>query len=331
MTVRAAGRWMRLPAGEPGIAGMDEHRLRRMNAELPDRSIKDVLIVRKGELLWRWHEQGSDRIAAVYSCTKSIVSALIGMAVDDRLLQLDTPISHFFEWLHDSKDSRKAAITVRDLLTMTPGFDWPEFDKPYFKMRRTGDWIGFITSQPLVHRPGQIFAYNSGCSHLLSAILTRVTGEPAQLFAQRRLFSKLGFRSVRWARHGGISEGGAGLHLTAEDLAKFGLLYLEQGVWQGERLLSQSWIEASTKVQSRGLPHYQPPIYGEYGYHWWVSTAEHNDCCDLFFALGYGGQYLFIVPELELVVVIRKSVEGKSRAMLAKELLFDHIIPATLG
>ena len=318
----------RLPMMDPGSAGMNTARLDTLETSLEGWAIKDVMVLRSGKLVWRWHEHGRDRIGPVYSCTKSVVSALIGMVIDDDFLRLDAELGDYFEWLHDSGDGRKALITVRDLLTMTPGFEWPDFDKPYFKMRRTTDWVSYITRQPLAHPPGQTFAYNSGCSHLLSALITRVTGEPAESFAQRRLFDKLGFRRVRWPRHGGVSEGGAGLHLASEDLAKFGQLYLQGGVWKGERLLSEQWVRESTTVQSKGLPLFQPPIYGEYGYHWWVSSAEHNGSHDFYFALGYGGQYLFVVPELELVTVIRKKVEGKSKAMLAKNVLLEYIIPA---
>lgn len=327
-TIKEGYRTLRLPSASPEAHLADGQRLQLMEPELGTRAIRDVVIVKNGRLVWRWHDRGSDRIAAVYSCTKSIVSALVGIAVDDGLLKLDTPIAQYFEWLYDDQDERKSAITVRQLLTMTPGLAWPEFDKPYFRMRRTSDWVGFITKQPISHPPGQTFAYNSGCSHLLSAILTQLYGEPAQLLAERRLFTKLGCRAIRWPRHGGISEGGAGLQMAAEDLAKFGLLYLQKGQWEGEQLLSRDWIEQSTAVQSRGMPQYQPSIYGEYGYHWWVSSASHNGCCDFYFALGYGGQYLFVVPELELVAVIRKAVQGKGKAMLAKELLLDYIIPA---
>ncbi|GGG11420.1 serine hydrolase domain-containing protein [Paenibacillus abyssi] len=308
----------------PEAHGMDSERLRRMMDVLVEWKIKDVVVVRNGALIWKWHDRDIDRLGAVFSCTKSVLSAIVGIVVDEGLLQLDQPISDFFEGF-GANDVNKNKITVRHLLTMTPGFEWPEFDKPYFNMRKTKDWIGFITKQPLAHEPGEVYTYNSGCSHLLSSIVTKLTGKSAFQFGQERLFDKLGFHKVKWNHASGISEGGAGMHMMARDLAKLGQLYLQQGKWNEEQLISKNWIRESTEAANKGLSNYKPPIYGNYGYHWWNSTAEYNGWTDFYFALGYGGQYLFVIPEFQLVVVVRKAVDGKNNAILSKNLLFEHI------
>ncbi|QHW34567.1 serine hydrolase [Paenibacillus rhizovicinus] len=298
-------------------------------AKLQAWKIKDVLVLQGGERLWEWHEKGADRLGAVYSCTKSFVSALIGIAIDrGNITSVEEPVSTYFPSLADAEDARYGEMTLRHLLTMTSGLDWPDFDKPYWQMKRCDDWVAFILSQPMAHHPGSAFAYNTGGSHLLSAILTQATGMSTFDFAQANLFGKLNFRKPRWNSASGIHEGGAGLHLTVWDMAKFGQLYLQGGEWEGERIVSRSWVEASTTSHHKGLQHYDPPIFGEYGYHWWVSDAAHNGTVDCYFAKGYGGQFIFVVPSLELVAAIRKEPDGKRNAMYAKQLLFQHIVPS---
>ncbi|SDX52175.1 serine hydrolase [Paenibacillus sp. CF384] len=290
--------------------------------------INDVVILRGGSLLWEWHDKNADRVSAIYSCTKSILSALIGIAIGHgHINSIDDPIADYFSSLAATNDQRKRSIRIKHLLSMTSGLEWPDFDKPYWTMKRADDWISFILSQPMAHEPGEAFAYNSGGSHLLSAILTQATGTSAYAYAEEHLFHKLGFRKPRWNSHDGIYEGGAGLHMTSRDMANFGQLYLQGGLWEGEQVIPRSWVETSTSVHHKGLAHYEPPIFGEYGYHWWISTEAHNGVVDYCFAKGYGGQYIFIVPSYDLVAAIRKEPEGKSSAMAAKELLFQHILP----
>jgi CubicO group peptidase (beta-lactamase class C family) len=316
------------PPRSPGSKGFDCLGSSQLLDDFQSWKIKDIVIVHKGETAWRWHDNQTDRVGAVYSCTKSLLSALIGIAVGQGYIGgLDQPISEYFPELEDDADRRKRAIQIKHLLTMTPGFDWPDFDKPYWKMKRTSDWVRFVLDRPMAHEPGEVFTYNSGGSHLLSAILTKATGMPVYEFARERLFDKLGFRKPRWNSFGGVYEGGAGLHLSTQDMAKFGLLYLQRGQWKGEQLIPSSWVESSTTMRHKGLLHYEPPIFGAYGYHWWISPKEHNGKVDCYFAKGYGGQYIFVVPELELVAAIRKEPEGKNNAIFSKMLLMEHIIP----
>lgn len=312
-----------------GSMEMDNNKrwMERLQPHLTEWKIKDIVVMEQGRLLWEWHDKAADRVGAIYSCTKSILSALIGIAIaQGHIGSLEQPISDYFESIRRSTDERKRAITLKHLLTMTPGLEWPDFDKPYWSMKRKEDWIAFILDQPMAHEPGEAFTYNSGGSHLLSAILTQATGLSAFDYAQRELFGRLEFRRPRWNSSGGISEGGAGLHLSSVDMAKFGQLYLQRGRWNGEQLLPEGWVEQSTAVHHKGLLHYEPPIFGEYGYHWWLSAEEHNGAADLFFAKGYGGQYIFVIPPLDLVAVIRKEPEGKSNAIYSKKLLFEHLL-----
>ncbi|MCL6457401.1 MAG: beta-lactamase family protein [Gorillibacterium sp.] len=288
--------------------------------------MKNVVIFHDG-LEWEWHERGRDAAHALYSCTKSILSALIGIAIEQgQLAGVELPLSSFFPRIIDDLDERKRLITIKHLLTMTSGIDWPDFDKPYWQMRKTADWIDYILRRPMAHEPGSTFSYNSGGSHLLAAILTQVSATDLLDYARNNLFAKVGISSPAWKSNQGICEGGADLFMNAKNLARMGLLYLQEGVWLGERVLSQSWIRESTKIRTKGLTHYEPKIYGQYGYHWWISPKEDNGYVDYFFAFGYGGQYLFVVPKLNIVVVIRKGLAGRNHAILSRELFHHEIL-----
>ncbi|WP_274650758.1 serine hydrolase domain-containing protein [Paenibacillus humicola] len=316
------------PAAERGAGQWDKPFIKANAEALKAWKIKDIVVLRGDELAIEWHESGLDKVAAVYSCTKSVLSALIGIAIEQgRIGGIRQPAGDFFGELKEDGDVRKREITIEHLLTMTPGFDWPDFDKPYWKMKRTPDWLRFVLERPMAHQPGTAFTYNSGGSHLLSAIITRATGMTAAEYAERELFGKLGFRAVRWNGQGGVSEGGTGMHMTSLDMARFGLLYLRGGRWNGEQIVPAGWVRESVAVRSKGLQHYDPPIFGGYGYHWWISPQEVNGCADCYFAKGYGGQYIFVLPALDLVAAVRKEPTGRNEAMLSKRMLFERIVP----
>ncbi|WP_051250855.1 serine hydrolase domain-containing protein [Paenibacillus harenae] len=296
--------------------------------QLTDWKMKSVLVHKEGRLVAEWHERGKDTIGPLYSCTKSILSALIGIALErGDLSGINQPITDFLEHPPELGEAL-SRINIAHLLTMTPGFDWPDFDKPYKPFRASDDPVRFVFERPLISEPGTAFAYNSGGSHLLSAILTKAAGKSALQYAKENLFGPLQFRAARWTERSGVNEGGTGLYLYASDLAKIGLLYAQQGSYGARQLISPDWVAQSTKLHHRGLLQYEPPIYGGYGYHWWHSPKEHNGHADCYFAFGHGGQYLLVSPEHELVIVIRKQVTKRNDAMLSRRLIFEHIIPA---
>ncbi|WP_337101260.1 serine hydrolase domain-containing protein [Paenibacillus sp. YIM B09110] len=305
-------------------------RLESLDEQLRAWKMNTVIVLHNGETAAEWYEHGADTMGSLYSCTKSVLSCLIGMAIDEgRIGSVDDPISDYLEHPAAARlaDSSEAAIRIKHLLSMTPGFQWPDFDKPYRALRAASDPIGFVLEKAIISPPGQAYTYNSGASHLLSALLTKAVGVPALDYASKKLFQPLGFRKARWTERDGINEGGTGLSLFGMDLAKFGLLYKLGGVWEGERLLSSEWIDLSTKMHHRGLLHYEPPIYGEYGYHWWRTPASHNGNTDCYFAFGHGGQYLLIAPEHDLIIVIRKTVTKRNDADLSRRLIFEELLP----
>jgi CubicO group peptidase (beta-lactamase class C family) len=292
--------------------------------ELPN--IYSLLVIRHGVIVYEQYYQGQDgsTLFDVRSVTKSFISALIGIALGEKnILNLDQPIfSCFPEYKANNTDPRKAAITIKDLLTMKSGMAWDEDDE-FERLALSDNWIQYIFSHPMADNPGKVFNYNSGASHILSELIRRVTGTNALEFARQRLFSPLGIHHLHWQtdpRH--VPFGFAGLSLTVRDLAKLGLLYLRQGMWNATRILTPDYIHASTTAWSSG----GFPEDAQYGYHWWLLPSGLHPA---FFAAGYGGQYLWVVPDLDLIVVT--TAEYWLPPALVQDhrfLITDFVIPA---
>lgn len=214
-----------------------------------------------------------EKLPKINSVTKSVISILIGIAIDKGFLKgVTQPISDFFP---DMKEEKKG-ITIEHLLTMSPGLDWPEFSTwggRAMPMMNNKDWVKFILERKMIEKPGENMYYNSGASHLLSAILQMATGQKVTEFAEKYLFHPLGIKEYDWYSDSkGIVIGGFGLSLKSEDMLKIGKLMLQGGYWEGRTILSESWIGTSTSPKF--LPYFK---FGSYGYHWWVLEDENSN------------------------------------------------------
>ena len=308
----------------------DLERLEAMRGLLEERGMRSVAVAGDDRIVWSWHADGRDRPAAVYSITKSVLSLLIGIAIRDGLIGgPDDRIGDYLELPRDAHP-RLSSIRIRHLLSMTSGIDWPDFDKPYWAMRRSENAVRFVLSRPVAHEPGTAFAYNSGGSHLLAAILAAAAGSTVLDYARRRLFEPLGIRRVKWNALQGIHEGGTGLHLATADLIKIGMLTVREGVWEGRRIVPAEWIRESIRPASKGLLNYKPPIFGRYGWHWWVAEPA-ADRPGYAFALGFSGQYLAVVPELGIAAVLRRTATTRADSLKSRSLLDEYILPAAKG
>jgi CubicO group peptidase (beta-lactamase class C family) len=294
----------------PEEVGMDSELLRKMNEDMVLQmrlhiDVHSVIVIRKGYIVSEQYyadEYSSDSLHYVFSCTKSVTSAALGIASDRGLLpSLDIPIIDFFPEYQVKNPDGKDAITLEHALTMTDGFEWYELqylysdDRNTFRQWRNSDGsIQFILDQPLLTTPGESFNYNSGISHLLSIILQKQTGMRLDSFAAQEIFHPLGISDYYWSvNQEGAARGYSGLYLRPRDLAKFGLLYLNGGLWEDRQLISESWVtESTSKHILRGDI---PGMY--YGYQWWV----HED--GLIAAVGFGGQILMLIPEYDLIVL----------------------------
>ncbi|WP_068780927.1 serine hydrolase domain-containing protein [Paenibacillus sp. GM2] len=293
--------------------------LASLPATLTELKLRSCLISKRGQLIFEYYKDTNIRgqIAKINSCTKSILSALICIAMDQGAVPPpETAISKYFPELVvkakfdgiriDEQSSggkisnaHKLEITIEHLLTMSAGFDWTEFggQNSFPKMTRTPDWIDFVLNHPLSDLPGARMEYNSGVSQLLSAILVQATGLSVAEFAEKHLFSPLRIESYKWETDPqGFHTGGFGLWLRPADMLKFGQLYLQQGIWEHQQIISPELIARSVKP---ALPA-EAPRRGFYGWHWWADSLS---SLDYFYARGFGGQFIHVIPSLEIVVV----------------------------
>jgi len=249
--------------------------------------------------------QGRD-IHTLQSITKSVTSALIGIAIGRGAIpSVDAPLLSFLEGYDLSKvDPRLHSATLADLLTMRSGIEWHELDRPLDSTNTTlllelsRDWVQFTLDQPMDADPGTKWAYSSGGSHLMSAVLRQATSETADLYAERHLFGPLGIDDYYWKKTpNGLPDTEGGLYLEAEQLAKIGYLYLKDGMWEDQRVIPQGWVEASV---SRHVDSVDAQGTG-YGYQWW--RIDRGDLA-IWAGLGFGGQRLLVLPDLEVVAVI---------------------------
>jgi CubicO group peptidase (beta-lactamase class C family) len=256
-----------------------------------------------------WHPYYRNTpLHTMQSVTKSVTSALIGIAISrGEITGIDAKMLPFFEAFKiRDDDPHRAAMRLRDVLTMRTGIRWDESSVPYTdpanscaRMEQSDDWIQFVLDQPMAAHPGSRFVYNSGATQLLSHVIRKVSGRQADEYAALHLFKPLGIGRFYWKRTPtGLADTEGGLYLTPADVAKIGYLYLNDGVWEGRRLLPEGWVDAST------APDVETGARGwRYGYQWWVLPRGENRRPQVVAARGYGGQYLLVIPEYQMIVV----------------------------
>jgi CubicO group peptidase (beta-lactamase class C family) len=268
-----------------------------------DLDVHSILVIRHGAIVAEAyaHPYQQDTVHELFSVTKSFVSALVGIAIEDgNVAGIDQRVLDLFPGrTFENSDERKQSMTVEHLLTMTTGLDWTEGPAFYGQISRSPDWVEFVLDLPMVSEPGRQFNYCSGCSHVLSAIV-QATGEGTTLdFAQTHLFEPLGISDVIWqADVQGIANGGWGLQMRPRDMAKLGQVFLNGGEWEGDQVIPADWVEASTAAQVKtgtGL---------DYGYLWWLYPP-----LQAYVARGLGGQQVLVMPEQDVVVVFTAQLD----------------------
>jgi CubicO group peptidase (beta-lactamase class C family) len=296
----------------------------RRAAELP--RIRSLLVHWKGKLIRETYFGGAipSGRANIKSASKSIISALVGIAIEQRRIKgVHQTIAELLPAETRGLDSIKRAITVEDLLSMRAGLQSTSFDN-YGTWVTSRNWVRNALSRPMVAEPGGAMVYSTGSSHLLSAILTRATKMSTHEFAQRHLAVPLGITLRPWQTDPqGIYFGGNDMYLTPRDMLKLGALYLNGGRVGTRQVVPKAWIDSSFVART-----ISPYNGNRYGYGWWSRTAHGFD---IRYAWGYGGQFIFLVPQLQLVVVATSDPNasrywGHTDALHA--LLENEIIPA---
>ncbi|MGH9255511.1 MAG: serine hydrolase domain-containing protein, partial [Vicinamibacterales bacterium] len=295
--------------------------------------LHSLLVSRSGEIVFERYYNGirRDRPANIKSASKSVISALVGIAIGrQQIPSVTTPIVTYFPELAQDGDPRKRAITVEHLLTMRPGLEGTS-NRNYGAWVTSRNWVRHALARPMFAAPGEEMEYSTGNTHLLSAILTRASGTSTWQFANEVLARPLGFALAQWPRDPqGIYFGGNDMLLTPRQMLAFGALYLNEGRAGGKQVIPAHWVERSCEGRPRerrpgGLDFdpnrgFDPLRDREYGYAWWVYEIGGYKTC---FAWGYGGQYIFAVPDLELVMVATSSPDVSEERRGHRRLLFD--------
>ena len=300
-----------------------ESALESVANDLAERPIMwSFLVVRSDAIIFERYFNGAtaDDSNNVHSASKSILSTVTGIAIDrGDLSGLDQPLSELLPDHTDGIDADKAAINVGQLLTMSAGFEWTE-DQSEYRLEDQEDWVRAILDLPLEDTPGESFNYSTAQSHLLSAALTEATGQSTCDYAHTHLLEPLGITAEHWGRDPqGYFSGGYNLYLTPRELARFGQLYLQGGVYEGDQLVPKAWTEAAVDPQINAGWGYS------YGYLWWLWEPADEPIA---IAWGYAGQLVYVIPDLDAVVVFTTNTRDYDIEFDAADLLEDTILPA---
>jgi CubicO group peptidase (beta-lactamase class C family) len=292
-------------AVSPAAAAARSEAFAQLPALLAERypTIRSLVLARRDCVEFEYYAAGlnAQSQSPVRSIAKSVISILVGIARDQGYLRLDERLSEILpEVLDPTVDLPVRDITIRDLLTMTSGFGLPQI------VTRRGvappEVWRWTLRRPMLHPPGDRFHYDGDSANLLSVVLTRAIGQNSRTFAEKNLFRPLQIANVDWtADDDGYLIGESGLSLTARDMAKLGLLYLQRGRWDDRQIVSSDYVDDSTtKHNDGGLP-----TGAAYGYLWWVTQTKTG--LDAFFAAGIGSQLIYVVPGLDLIVAVASS------------------------
>ncbi|UPT86760.1 beta-lactamase family protein [Bradyrhizobium barranii subsp. apii] len=337
----------------PNSVGMDGMRLCSIAARLDQRatSVHSVVVVRHGKLVFEQYFPGYDQPWGqpdgqheftattkhdMRSASKSVASLLVGIAIDRKLIEgVDEPVLKFFPDHQAAKQAGWEAITLRHLLTMSSGIEWdearswtdPKNDEPHLTFE--ADPIGYVLAKPVAAPPDVLWTYNGGGTELLGNILERVSGKPLEAFAREVLFQPLGISDFEWkAYKNGKIAAAAGLRLRPRDAAKIGQLVLNRGQWNGRQIVSADWIAQSTTPRFQAIGYFGSTMF--YGYQWWMGRSLAGDKeIKWVAAFGWGGQRIFIVPELDLVMMTTAAQYGQPKEGLAAiDILTNIVIPS---
>ena len=276
----------------------------RAYAFLPGKNTQGVVVTRRGVIVAEWYDEGANRnsYGTSWSVAKSFSSAAIGIAIEEGAIAgVDVPLTDYYPaW----RGAPQEGIVLEHVLQQATGLEWEESYNPddidasdVIQLVLTEDSpLEYVLNKPLESPPNTVFEYSSGNTLLLSGILQQATGMSAGDYAQGNLLQRIGIEGADWWRATtGETLTYCCLDMTSRDFARFGLLYMRGGVWEGEQVVPEAWVSASIAPSK---------AYAGYGYQWWLIGSENGELPeDTFAALGFDGQFIYVIPSLELVVV----------------------------
>ncbi|MFW9965328.1 MAG: serine hydrolase domain-containing protein [Candidatus Sifarchaeia archaeon] len=316
----------------PEEQGLDSKTLNHIDETIIDNNIEvdSVIIIKNGYIVYeKYYRYWSQYMAhTIQSCTKSFMSALIGIAIDmgyiDNVSQ--RVVDFFPNYTIDNWDPRKENITLEHLLTMSSGLEFHEVDLPYeependlFAMYRSDDMWEYVLDRPMLNDPGEVWSYNSGGIELLGGIIEQTTGYSIVDFAEEFLFDPIGIDYYSWWRvpASGQYGCGGGLNLRPRNMARFGFLYLNEGNWNGTQVISSEWVNISTEM------YHDTGSWYHYGYTWW-GVPGHS----FYEATGHYEQKIYVLPEEDIVAVFTGNIQDEDWHP-SDYFVIEYVIPAS--
>lgn len=278
------------------------------NSGAPFINVESFIVWSDGDILFEKYYHGyNDTLHHTQSQTKSIVSLLMGIAIDKGFIESENvPVSSYFPEYFNSEDSLKYSITIKDLLTMSAGFDWEEMipiDDPgndNMNMYNSGDYFHYAVTRSMAVKPGSEFKYMSGCPVIIAGIIEKATHQPLDKFAETYLFKPLNINEYYWLKDStGFCHAGGGLYLKPGDMVKIGILVQNKGNWGDKQIVSEQWITKMTQ------PYFVTSFdTSGYGFLWWIRefTNSNGKIVKMVSAEGAGGQKLFIFTDYKLII-----------------------------
>lgn len=313
----------------------------------PEANLHAVLVARRGRLVFEQYFTGPDErhgrptgitvfgpdtLHDLRSITKSVVSLVLGVAMGKgQVAGPDQPVLPLLPNYADLRSPDRDRITLRHLLTMSQGLSWNE-DMPYSdpansetRMDEAPDPVRFALSQPIAFPPGETFQYSGGSATIVAAVIRQATGQPIDAYARTVLFEPMGIAGYEWYRFdGGDAAPASGLRLKPRDTLKFGQLVLNRGEWQGKQIVPADWIVAATS------PHIAARDGMSHGYQFWLGRSSvKGRTIEWIAGIGYGGQRLFIVPSLDLAVLVHAGAyRSRTQRVGPMAVLNEYVLPA---
>jgi CubicO group peptidase (beta-lactamase class C family) len=308
-----------------GDSQQDPASARAAAAALP--RLHSLVVSRGGRITLEYYApgHGPSRLANIKSASKSVIATLVGIAIDVKLIpSVKEPIARWFPELRKDPDKRKQTITIEDLLTMRSGLASTSGGQ-YGRWVSSANWVRYALNQPMVNDPGSSMEYSTGTSHILSAILTKASGKSTHQFATEALAKPLGITLARWTRDPqGIYFGGNEMLMTPRQMIAFGELYLNRDRAGEQQVVPAAWVDSSCTPRTRS----RWDSDREYGYGWWSQQFGAHRAC---FAWGFGGQYIFVFRDLDVVVAVTSSTtvsdERRGYRRQLFNLLEQHVLP----
>jgi len=323
---------------DPPDVGLSEDALdAAISAARQIQRLKSFLIIKDGKLVEEHYLHGAlaDDLHDVRSVTKSIVSAIVGIAISEgKIPSIDTPIGNHLDFISETIPDDFKTITFKDLLTMTGGWADENVTSTYGRWISSGDPEGWLVSEPRTNSPGSTFSYTSAGVHLLAVLTGQYLDQSFVTYADARFFSRIGIINREWEMlSSGYPNGGAGIDLQARDLAKIGQLFLQRGASGERQIIPSEWVDASTTPKFTWQNSYAGLSALSYGYLWWTDLTDFDRS---YFAWGYGGQFIFVSPSRNLVIVTTTDWSGvtsepggeQALARSVMNVITDQVLPA---